>query len=486
MRQRASIAAALLAATAAFALPGPCGTASAQVVEGAPVRHVTVTINKSKTLNFATPFASAVIGSPDIADLLPMSDHSVYIQGKKIGTTNISVFDATKRLVGVVDLEVALDTGSLRGKIVESTGGRGIAVGSAYGQVVLSGQASDSVAATRAVEVASGLAGKDTPIINAMTVAPSQQVMLKVRFLEVDRTVGRDLGVNFFGNNKNGAGFTGLGSAQNSGQAPSTGGPSLSAAGVFAGSAAAAVPFGSVLAQVINVNGLRIDTVISALEDKGLVKSLAEPNLMSQSGQQASFFAGSQVPIPTVQPGTIGTTPTVTVQYVPCGVTLKFVPTVLNTGLINMNLAPEVCQVATTSPVVVNGTVIPELTTRNANTTVELRDGQSFAIAGLLQAQATNQLSQLPWAGDVPVLGALFRSTNYQKAETDLVVIVTPHLVRPVPPGKRLATPLDTTVDANDPDLFLMGDMERKKKYTEFVTSGGGLQGPYGHILDAK
>ncbi len=166
--------------------------------------------------------------------------------------------------------------------------------------------------------------------------------------------------------------------------------------------------------------------------------------------------------------------------------TLNFVPTVLNTGLINLRLAPQVCEVSTTSPVVINGTTVPELTTRNATTTIELRDGQSFAIAGLLQAQDVDQLSQLPWIGNVPVLGALFRSTNYQKSETDLVVIVTPHLVRPVAPGQHLVTPFDTTVDANDVDLFLMGDTERKKKYTEFVTSGGGIKGPYGYILDAK
>jgi pilus assembly protein CpaC len=134
----------------------------------------------------------------------------------------------------------------------------------------------------------------------------------------------------------------------------------------------------------------------------------------------------------------------------------------------------------------VNGTTIPELTTRSADTDVELRDGQSFAVAGLLQAQDVNQLSQLPWLANVPVLGALFRSTNYQKAQTDLVVIVTVHLVRPAAPGTHLATPFDTTLPSNDVDLFLMGDVERKKKYTEFVTGGGGLQGPYGHILDAK
>jgi pilus assembly protein CpaC len=242
------------------------------------------------------------------------------------------------------------------------------------------------------------------------------------------------------------------------------------------------------LAQVINTHGIQIDALISALEEKDLVKTLAEPNLISQSGQKAQFFAGTLIPIPTVQPGSVaGTTPTVTTTYYPCGVTLGFEPTVLNTGLINVHLTPQVCQVATTTtPVLVNGTTIPELNSRSADTDVELRDGQSFAIAGLLQVQDVNQLSQLPWFGNVPVLGALFRSTNYQKAETDLIVIVTVHLVRPAAPGTHIVTPLDTTLPANDVDLFLMGQTERKKKYTEFVTGGGGMQGPYGHVLEAK
>jgi pilus assembly protein CpaC len=504
--------------TASLAFSWSCGAASAQVVEGAPVRHITVTLNKSKTLRFSEPFSSAVIGAPDIADILPMTEETLYVLGKKTGTTNISVFGADKRLIAVVDLEVSLDTAALHGKIAASTGSGDIRVSSANGQVVLSGEASDGVSATRAVEVATGVvSGKDSPVINAMKVAPSQQVMLKVRFLEVDRTAQRDLGVNWFGGNKNGVGVSGLGATANSAAAGATtatttvNGASTTAStqaqtigttqnvsngqvtlvpllsGLFPGGAAAAQPFGALLASVINTNGLRIDTLISALEDQGLVKTLAEPNLISQSGQRAQFFAGAQIPIPTVQPGSVaGTTPTVTVNYYPCGVTLGFEPTVLNTGLINLHLTPQVCQVATTTPVVVNGTTIPELTTRSADTDVELRDGQSFAIAGLLQAQEVNDLSQLPWLGNVPVLGALFRSTNYQKAETDLVVIVSVHLVRPAAPGTHLATPFDTTLPANDVDLFLMGQTERKKKYTEFVTSGGGLQGPYGHVLDAK
>ena len=527
--------------TASLAFSWFCGPASAQVVEGAPVRHITITLNKSKTLRFSEPFSSAVIGAPDIADILPMTEETLYVLGKRVGTTNISVFAADKHLIAVVDLEVALDAASLRSKIVATTGAQNIRVTSANGQVILTGEASDAVSATRAVGLARGLsgaqgggqsggeaggqgggpaggqAGGQVPVIDALKVAASQQVMLKVRFLEVDRTAQRDLGVNWFGGNRNGIGVSGLGATSNSAaagnstatttlngasattsvQAQSIGTTTNSStgtvtllpllSGLFPGGGAAAQPFGALLAQVINTNGLRIDTLISALEDQGLVKTLAEPNLISQSGQRAQFFAGAQIPIPTVQPGSVaGTTPTVTVNYYPCGVTLGFEPTVLNTGLINLHLTPQVCQVATTTPVVVNGTTIPELTTRSADTDVELRDGQSFAIAGLLQAQDVNDLSQLPWLGNVPVLGALFRSTNYQKAETDLVVIVSVHLVRPAAPGTHLATPFDTTLPANDVDLFLMGQTERKKKYTEFVTSGGGMQGPYGHVLEAK
>ena len=209
--------------TAGLTLAWCAGAARAQVVEDAPVRHITVTLNKSKTLTFRQPFTTAVIGSPDIADLLPMTDHTLYVQGKKVGMTNISVFDTDKRLVAVVDLEVAPDTASLHGKIAASTGSQNINVSSVNGQVVLSGEATDAVSAARAVDVAAGLAkdpsGKDLPVINAMKVAASQQVMLKVRFLEVDRTAGRDLGVNWFGGNKNGIGVSGLGAMSNSASA---------------------------------------------------------------------------------------------------------------------------------------------------------------------------------------------------------------------------------------------------------------------------
>ena len=159
------------------------------------------------------------------------------------------------------------------------------------------------------------------------------------------------------------------------------------------------------------------------------------------------------------------------------GVGLSFTPTVLNNGIINLQLDSAVSELDTAHAILVNGTLIPGIINREVHTSVELRNGQSCH-RRLLQAQSNNDISQLPWLGKLPVLGALFRWTNYQKQETDLVVIVSPHLVTPVRPGQQLATPFDTTLSANDIDLFLMGDTERQKRYTDFVASGGGLNGP--------
>src|SRR5277367_505329 len=183
---------------------GPCHAVTEQV------SAIKVTLNKSRTLCFSDPFSTAVIGAPEIADVLPMTESMLYVQGKKVGATNISVFDQQRRLVSVIDLDVTPDTTSLQSKIAASTGGRDINVTSANGEIVLSGEATDAVAAARAVEVAKGLS-QDAPVVNAMKVSPSQQVMLKVRILEVDRNAGRDLGISWFGKTNSVSFATGLG-----------------------------------------------------------------------------------------------------------------------------------------------------------------------------------------------------------------------------------------------------------------------------------
>jgi pilus assembly protein CpaC len=464
-----------------------------------------VTLNKSRTIRMLQPFASAVIGRPEIADVLPMSDRSLYIQGKTLGTTNLSVFDENQRLINVIDVEVTVDTESLRQKIVATTGSRGIRVLYSNGQIVLGGQANDAVAADRAVAVAKGLAATqrlpnilgDGGVINAMTVANSQQVLLKVRFLEANRDAGRQLGVNWFGGASGSilanTGQTTTFTPQTSSTGATTSAPqvlpfitntaasvpTILGAGTLAGTATG--PFGTVLSNHVN-RGATIDVLITALETQGSVRKLAEPNLMALSGDTAKFLAGGSIPVPTIS-STSGGAVTPSITYEPYGVQLSFTPTVLANGIINLRIAPEVSELDFANAVTISGTTVPAFTQRSAETTVELRSGQSFAIAGLLQANDTRNINQIPWIGSVPVLGVLFSSKGYQKAETDLVVIVTPNLVKPAVPGQRLATPFDDRLNGNDKDFFLMGQSEVKKDYSGFVSSGGSVQGPYGHLI---
>ncbi|MBN8991980.1 MAG: type II and III secretion system protein family protein [Rhizobiales bacterium] len=481
------------------------------VSEMTDVQRVKVILNKSRTFRVDTAFSTIVAGSPDIADVKSLSDHLIYIQGKQTGTTNVILFDSSMKQIGILDVEVAIDTGNLQQNIQSSTGTRGIRVSSAEGQVVLSGTATDAVAAERAMSIAAGSVPKGGTVVNAMNVTGPQQVMLEVRFLEVARTAGRDLGVNLYAANANGTnvGNTGLGGATAGtvrqpiggintvpnpagnvggtpvGASPTGSLPILGTLGTLIGTAGgvAPVPFASLLTSIIRTSGGgSVDLLVTALETKGLVRRLAEPNLMALSGDAARFLAGGEFPVPI--PNTTSTgVPTITIDYKKFGVELAFVPTVLSRGVINLRVEPSVSELDFANAVTIQGTTVPALTVRNARTTVELRDGQSFAIAGLLQTRNRQDVSQLPWIGSVPVLGALFRSSSYQQEETDLVIIVTPRLVAPAVPGQRLASPLDSRLPPNDVDFFLNGQMEVRKRYNDYVNSGGEVKGPYGHMI---
>jgi pilus assembly protein CpaC len=439
------------------------------------------------------------VGSPDIVDVKSLSDHLIYIQGKQTGTTNVILFDSSMKQIGILDVEVAIDTSNLQQNIQSSTGTRGIRVSSTEGQVVLSGMAADAVSAERAMAIATGSVPKGGVVVNAMNVAGPQQVMLEVRFLEVARTAGRDLGVNLFVANANGTnvGNTGLGNVTRANRAPIggvVGGGSTPVGANPAGSlplldtigtlASGATPYGSLLTSVLRLNnGMSIDSLVTALETKGVLRRLAEPNLMALSGDAARFLAGGEFPVPVASTPVAGAFPTVTIEFKKFGVELAFVPTVLSRGVINLRVEPSVSELDFQNAVQIGGTIIPALTRRDARTTVELRDGQSFAIAGLLQTRNRQDVSQVPWIGSVPVLGTLFRSSSYQQQETDLVIIVTPRLVAPAVPGQRLASPLDSRLPANDVDFFLNGQMEVRKRYNDYVNSGGEVKGPYGHII---
>ena len=317
-----------------------------------------------------------------------------------------------------------------------------------------------------------------------MSIAASQQVLLKVRFLEASRDAGREIGVNWFSGNT-GPGSRGFNTGNGSAAAdtvPGTRIPLFQTAGTLLGTANQ--PFWVILANLVN-RGTSVDVLITALENKGLIRRLAEPNLMALSGDTARFLAGGEFPVPIASAGAGGIV-TPTIEYKPFGVRLSFTPIVLSNGVINLRIAPEVSELDFANSVTISGTSVPSLVKRDALTTVELRDGQSFAIAGLLQANDFRGRSQLPWLGSVPVIGALFSSVAYQKHETDLVIIVTPHLVQPASPGQSLASPLDRTVPSNDADFFVFGQSEVPKIYSDYVDGGGNLQGPYGHMLRAE
>ena len=238
---------------------------------------------------------------------------------------------------------------------------------------------------------------------------------------------------------------------------------------------------GSFITTIIE-SGTNVDILINALQEQGLARSLAEPNLVALSGDTASFLAGGEFPIPVAQDeGTI------TIEYKPFGVGLKFTPTVLDNGLINLKLAPEVSEIDPTNEVAVGENLtVPGLVVRRAETTLELRDGQTFVLGGLLQKGSTYNKRQLPWIGDVPILGALFRSSEFQKEETDLVIIVTPRLVKPLRPGENPATPLDSTAPANEAEFFANGTLEVSRAHLRTLAEARNGVLKSGHVIELE
>jgi pilus assembly protein CpaC len=424
---------------------------------------ITVPMGKSQDVRTDTSFVDIMVGDPEIADVNPLTDHSLSILAKKIGTTRVSVYAENKKLIGIFDVEVSYDVTRLTREFKRRFPRARLQASSVNGRIMLTGEVPDAVTLDQAVTIARQF-GPD--IINSVAVASPQQVLLEVRFIEIARTAGRDLGVqwNRFGDHS----VAHIGSRQPASSLPITApssGTNIPVGEVAAGVLSGGSPFGFMLGRII-ANGVTTDVLINALEQKGLARSLAEPNLVALSGDTASFLAGGEYPIPVA--GNYGQ---VTVAYKKYGVGLAFTPTVLNRGLINMKIVPEVSQIDITHQVAVSSNIsVPALIVRRASTTVELRDGQSFIIGGLLQTDNRNQVEQLPWVGNVPVLGALFSSKSYQKNQTDLAIIVTPHIVRPAAPGDVIKTPLDGTLPPNDVDFFLLGKMEVSRAKAKEMT----------------
>jgi len=454
-----------------------------QITGNARTVMLTVPIGKSEDVRTDNSFVDVVVGDPEVADVNPLTDHALSILGKKIGTTRVSVYAEGKRLIGIFDVEVSYDITRLTNELRRRFPGSLIKASTVNGRIMLSGEVADAASLDKAVTIARQFGPE---IINSVSVMSPQQVMLEVRFIEISRTASRELGVqwNRFGSQS----IANIGSLRPASNLPitsQTNGGQFPVGEVAAGVLSGTSPFGFLIARILN-NGVTTDVLINALEQKGLARSLAEPNLVALSGDTASFLAGGEYPIPVA--GSFGN---VTVDYKKYGVGLAFTPTVLGRGLINMKIEPEVSQIDTTHTIAVsNGVSVPALIVRRASTTVELRDGQSFVIGGLLQSDNKNAIDQLPWLGSVPVLGVLFSSKSYQKNETDLAIIVTPHLVRPARPGDEIKAPTDDTLPPNDVDFFLLGKTEVTREQARRLTpvtarfANAGDQPFTGHMLD--
>jgi pilus assembly protein CpaC len=474
-----SIAALIVVAAGSLALTLSAPVAQEKLLrfsKGRAAGEINVAQGQFLTARTAADVGRVVVGNPEIATAVPLTGRSFYVLGKAEGRTNVAVYGADEELLGTVNVEVGADTPDLAVSIQEAIPQANVRVETINGRLRLSGTVPDGIALRKALEIAEQY-GSDG-VINALRVTGGQQVMLEVRFIEANRSAGRELGVSWYGRRLN----------QPPGRDVRTGAfrprdEEEASSGVVRFNSAlpsGSTPFGTLIANFLG-GGVSADILVQALEEKGLARRLAEPNLIALSGEKASFLAGGEVPIPIASDDN-----KITVTYKEYGVRLNFTPVVLDNGLINLKLEPEVSQIDESIRVSTGAISIPGFITRRASTSIEVRDGQSFAMAGLLQSTHSKNQEQIPWLGQLPIIGTLFRSSAFQEQETDLVIIVTPRLVRPAKPGQPLRTPLDSKRPSNDLEFFLLGTLEVDNDMQKRFAEGAGVIGPYGHIVELR
>lgn len=448
---------AMLALTALVAIPRDAVAQDGELqLSNRYAEDVAVPLGESRVFTTGRDISRLVIGNPEIADVVLISPRSFYVLGQGLGQTNLQVFADEDFPVGLVDLEVTVDTADLSAALRGAAPGADIRAESVNGRLRLNGTVPDAVALDRILEIAGQYGSED--VINALQVASPQQVFLEVRMIEASRDAGKSLGISISGTDRGSDGLARVTTGR--------------------GLPGDDIPFGSFLASLVR-DGLNVDLLVDALEERGLARNLAEPTLAALSGETASFLAGGEVPIPVAEEDG-----EVTIEFKEFGVRLSFTPVVLNNGLINLTLEPEVSQVDFSNTFDTGLVELPSFTTRRASTTIELSDGQSFAIAGLLQRNNTRRQQQVPWLGNVPVLGTLFRSAAYQKDETDLVIIVTPRLSRPAEPSRPLKTPLDYSTVTSESTFFLYGVQEISRGEMARELKQRGIEAPFGHVIN--
>ena len=417
---------ALVALTLAGGVAAAARSAQAQTLASEPVQRRSIHVPRDKSLSFRLPGPASkiVIAQPEIAKVTATSDQTFYVQGMEFGSTNMLVYGKGGGLAEVIDVRVGYDGDGLQQDLTAAFPNEPIKVRNLGEVLMLAGEVSNSGVQAGAEKIAEKYAPDS--IISRLTITNSQQVILEVRILEASRSALKDLGVNFsIGNDSfgvvSGQGLVGIN-------------PPHSSIGTHGG-----------------IGPVSIDTAIQALEEKGTLRTLARPNLVAISGQKASFLAGGEFPFPVPADQN-----KITIEFRPYGVKLDFTPTVQDNGWVRLAVAPEVSQLDFNNAITINNLTIPALTVRRANTTLELRPGDSFAMAGLFQRNYENAVQQTPWLGDVPILGALFRSARWKRSESELLIIVTPRLATP---ADRSITPIDSLPgsEVSSQDLFLKG-----------------------------
>jgi pilus assembly protein CpaC len=392
-----------------------------------------VPVGKSALIDVARPIQRIAVGLGDVAEATAVSPQEILVNGKTAGDTSLIVWESGggRQFYNVVvrpSPGIASDRlEGLRRELRTELPGQPVRLSSEDGLVFLRGTVKDMTSSARAVQIAS-TAGK---VVNLLyvDVPPSQpQILLKVRFASVDRTVEKQLGMNIFS----------LGAANSIGGVTTGQFPPPSFAPLTTGGNTTTTTLSNFMNLFIFRPDLNLGATIEALQTQGVLEILAEPNVLATNGKQASFLAGGEYPYPTVQGVTGGGTGAVTIQFKEFGVRLNFIPTVTPRNTIHLQVAPEVSALDFTNGITLNGFNVPGLTVRRVKTDVELREGQSFAIGGLLDNRETQNLSKIPYIGDVPILGKLFNSIQRTKTNTELLVIVTPEIVAPIPAGAPL------------------------------------------------
>lgn len=455
-----ALAAALLVG-AVLLPPGPLGAAEVIAPTG---QTLTVEINEGRLIRIDAPASAVFLANPGIAEVSIKSPQMLYVFGKRAGETTLYVLDEDEEMLLNVTVSVTHNLSRLQRALNELVPGSGIGVQSVEGGIVLTGAVSSGLEAEDARRLAARFIGEGGEVINRIQVVAPNQVNLRVRIAEVSRSVLRQLGIDW---NLNGD-FGDFAFDASSRLFPFTEGAQLlrNAAG-------------DTLGAGLSIGDFNLNSFLDALAQENLVSILAEPNLTALSGETASFLAGGEFPVPVAQDSDNGSA-TITVEFKKFGVSLAFTPTVLGSNRISMRVRPEVSSLSNQS---VDGAValetftIPALITRQAETTVELASGQSFAIAGLIQNNARVDLEKVPGLGDIPILGELFRSDRFNRQETELVIVVTPYIVQPVSDRDLIALPTDATHGAP-------GTQRLAQTPSRTVQQPAGLAGPVGFVIE--